>query len=532
MGYLRKEILKHFVAPFTSELVIFCVLWVMASLADVIGFFSIGEPLFGLYYALHGYIIIYIITFIASFLSEEPKRFIYLFFLLFGVVNVIIDVVCRYNFHYTFSEEVVEIIKATNASEAQEFLHTFIGGVPILLSCGVLFIASLFFIGLKFINRYVNSYSRLFSIMGLLLLVIAIASTTYKDSSNWNAIYINKIGLFFKKQVDYKLSEHRHDLQLEYELESIPNNIVIIIGESHSKFHSSLYGYHIQNSPRIAKRVNEENVFVYKNVASPAYHTLDAFKEILNSYAYDKEFLNRQEKWNESASIFDIAKALNMETFWISNQSRKGLWDNIPSSYAELCDSAFFTGEKNMVAGRILRHGYYDKDVVDLYKTIDFANKNKRKLIVFHLMGSHVEFTYRYPKEFEHFDLAAYEKKPQNQRQVLASYDNSILYNDYVVDEIIKNFENHDSMVIYFSDHSIDLYDSSESYYGHARPSDSVSVIAGKSIPFWVYLSPSCQQKRPELKGQITSELEVPFCTNMLYAKLLELLDIKQIASQ
>jgi heptose-I-phosphate ethanolaminephosphotransferase len=63
----------------------------------------------------------------------------------------------------------------------------------------------------------------------------------------------------------------------------------------------------------------------------------------------------------------------------------------------------------------------------------------------------------------------------------MAEYDNSVLYNDYVVSEIIKCFADKDAVVLYFSDHAIDLFETDEKYCGHALSNNASSENICKS---------------------------------------------------
>ena len=60
-------------------------------------------------------------------------------------------------------------------------------------------------------------------------------------------------------------------------------------------------------------------------------------------------------------------------------------------------------------------------------------SQRERNFYVVHLMGNHMDYKKRYPEEF---DIAL--PFTQKQKVALACYDNSVLYNDYVVNEIYR----------------------------------------------------------------------------------------------
>ena len=66
-------------------------------------------------------------------------------------------------------------------------------------------------------------------------------------------------------------------------------------------------------------------------------------------------------------------------------------------------------------------------------------------------MGTHIDYSMRYPKEFKKFS-------PEDEQglntinlsqKIRAEYDNAVLYNDFVVNEIIKRFETRNAIIIY-----------------------------------------------------------------------------------
>src|SRR5690606_33522041 len=116
---------------------------------------------------------------------------------------------------------------------------------------------------------------------------------------------------------------------------------------------------------------------------------------------------------------------------------------------------------------------YYDGDLIDVFKGIISKSKSLGKQIYYlHLQGSHFNYDERYPSEFNVF------KSPNKNRN---RYINSILYNDWVVDSLIKVAQSNDvDAIFYLSDHGEDLT------YGHNQGNYTKGM---SEIPFIVYLS-------------------------------------------
>ena len=95
-----------------------------------------------------------------------------------------------------------------------------------------------------------------------------------------------------------------------------------------------------------------------------------------------------------------------------------------------------------------------------------------------------------------------------------------------MVRQIIRFFENDDTMLLYLSDHALDVYNSSTDYVGHATGNPK-SKEAALRIPYMIYMSPTCQSLHPESKVIIEQELSKPLnSTNMIYS-LIEIIGVK-----
>jgi glucan phosphoethanolaminetransferase (alkaline phosphatase superfamily) len=135
---------------------------------------------------------------------------------------------------------------------------------------------------------------------------------------------------------------------------------------------------------------------------------------------------------------------------------------------------------------------HYDGNMLPNLETV-LAKPNKKKFIVLHQYGSHFNFQSRYPQEYELF-------KPimpasgvvfsflDNKDKIINSYDNSILYTDYFLSEVIKKTRKYkDSLVsvVYISDHATTLFDDGETYL---RSFNKVE-LTDFEIPYFIYFN-------------------------------------------
>ena len=231
MNQKMKWFLRAFQYPFIEEGALLMVFWFFSSVVDFVAYLLRGMPMFAFYYALHGFVIVYVLVLIHGVLQNTALRNAYETVLLgLGVVNVIVDVVCQYNFHTRFSVDFVQIIKATTFRESSEFLQTFVGVYPILLCLGVYVLGWYIYKRRRLICTYTRKWRNAVFVFGLFLLIGTLSVTAIRNSSNWSSIYINKIYLFLSEAEEVDLCKYRHSVNLSFGSDSIPKKLVIIIG--------------------------------------------------------------------------------------------------------------------------------------------------------------------------------------------------------------------------------------------------------------------------------------------------------------
>ena len=119
--------------------------------------------------------------------------------------------------------------------------------------------------------------------------------------------------------------------------------------------------------------------------------------------------------------------------FVVGALEKSGFNDNLVTRYAELCDSMLFTNLENVG----VYHHSYDEEVLPLIDNVQCnIASGENNFYFIHLMGSHYSFERRYRAEYNRFSSADYCNFPEWQRETRSHYDNSVLYNDYVVSEI------------------------------------------------------------------------------------------------
>ncbi|MCM1319942.1 MAG: phosphoethanolamine transferase [Muribaculaceae bacterium] len=422
----------------------------------------------------------------------------------FGLVTI---------YNQEFHRGIAAVLLASNFDESCNFIATYLNGSLVqsfLLYIGS-FIAS-YFIGSILVGRYLR---RLLSRRGgaviktikyILVIIVAgcvICNITLSVSKMASTNIKGKIVEFASIDSGHPIVPQNPVLNIN--TEDSPLTIVVIIGESHSSTHSQLYGYDKPNEPRLNKLLEDSTLFVFKSPIASELHTIECLEHMVGTYNGESD-----KNWYECLTFLEVANKAGYTTTWLSNQSAKGFHENPITKIAQYCNSIEFTNDG------MHKRTEFDEE---LFPIIDkHLNKDNRTLTVIHLQGSHIDYTQRSPENFKRFKPDDYELSTDKQKEVISAYDNSILYNDYVVSTIMNKYRDADAVVIYLSDHGQDLFQSSPDFFGHAKPNNKRSAEAALAVPFYVYLSPMFKQKHPAVTNRIENSTDnPPHLTNLIY---------------
>lgn len=510
-----RKFLKFFSTPFTESFSLFLSLTLLSSIVDVIAWITYGDPVFALYLGLHGYLMCYLLVLLYNAIKIRRIKKGYTVLLLFlGLISCLIDIVCHNTLHIGFTKDLVAIVMGTNPAESIEFVETFFTGSVFVVYAIVLFLIVMIYVKKDTINSlgYKFAYSLLF------ILFIGTGAICLKKSNNWEGVYLYKIITFLSYSASPDLNNYLQNPIVEC-VNDGPDNIVLIVGESFSKHHSSLYGYEKKTNPNLEKLRDDSLLFVYENIESAELGTILSFQCIMSTYR--PEYKGRV-NWYECLTLPEIVSKTDYKSIWISNQCRSGAYDNVVSRYAELCDTSIWTGAK--FTGIVKTD--LDELILEELKGRNEYISNKNFFVI-HLMGSHYSFKARYPVNFDVFKAENYTEYPNHQRDELAAYDNSVLYNDYVVSEIFTLLGDEETLIIYFPDHGLDVYNSDENYVGHPRPSNEKSATVGKEIPFMIYTSPLYKAHFPEKIEKIEKTVNKHYRTDDVLYTVMDIIGVK-----
>ncbi|VVO59712.1 phosphoethanolamine transferase CptA [Pseudomonas fluorescens] len=281
-----------------------------------------------------------------------------------------------------------------------------------------------------------------------------------------------------------------------------PSTLVLVIGESTNRQRMSLYGYPRNTTPELDKL--KDQLAVFDNVVTPRPYTIEALQQVL-TFA-DEE---NPDLYLSTPSLVSMMKQAGYKTFWITNQQTMTKRNTMLTTFSEQADEqVYLNNNRNQNAAQ------YDGDVIEPFNKA-LADAAPRKLIVVHLLGTHMSYQYRYPPTFDKFKDRNGVPPGVRDDQVPTynSYDNAVLYNDFVVSSLIKDYAKSDpnGFLLYLSDHGEDVFDS----VGHNTlgRNESKPTAPMYTIPFMAWASPKWRENHD---WNLAGDLQRPYSSSHL----------------
>ena len=312
------------------------------------------------------------------------------------------------------------------------------------------------------------------------------ASWLYANSKSW--LWIDQHAKVFGGLIlpwSYVANSMRHydavKLQPEY-LQLPPARVdlqdkavvVLVIGESARAKNFSLYGYARQTNPLLT----EAGVVVMPNAESCSTYTTQSLRCILSHAAGTSSGAAAYEP------LPNYLARQGVEVIWRSNNSGE---PPITVSKRLAADDV----RKDCRGDDCKRLDYDEVLFYGLEAQIRNTASNK-VFVVLHQSGSHgPQYFKKYPTEFERFKpvCRTVDLQKCDQQELINAYDNSILYTDYVlgnVVDVLRKLEGVASAMFYVSDHGESLGE--YGLYLHGTPSVLAPDFQTK-IPFIVWMS-------------------------------------------
>lgn len=380
-------------------------------------------------------------------------------------------------------------------------------------------------------SRVRSVVSRGLSILASVALILLIAVCFYKDYASLfrnNKELVKSLGP--SNSISAMLSydvHHRMDnlplVRLGEDAKPIPamhtppdkHLTILVVGETSRADNFALSGYPRDTNPLLSK----DNVVYFPETTSCGTATAISVPCMFSGMPrknYNEQLAHHRE------GLLDIVQRAGIAVQWNENDGGcKGACDRVPHQDMTKLNLADYC-IKGECQDEILFH--------DLQKYIDSLPNDG--LIVLHTIGSHGPTYYnRYPPQFRKFTPTCDTNEIQScsREQLVNTYDNTVLYVDYIVDKAIKLLQaqpgNVTTSLVYLSDHGESLGENG--VYLHGLPY-SIAPDSQKHIPMLIWLSDRYQQRHAVnyacLKKRASTEA---FSQDNLFSTMLGLVGVQ-----
>ena len=315
---------------------------------------------------------------------------------------------------------------------------------------------------------------------GLLLAAVPLTGATLATGT-WNVL-----DDLFPVNVCYnlKLAVERQAISLKYlknsrdfkfnatcmDADSVPQVLVLVIGETSRAANWQIMGYGRETNPELSRT---DGIIAFRDCLSQSNATHKSVP-ILLSPATAEDF----SVLYHSKGLLAAFREAGYHTAFVSNEPRNHSFND---HLGEQADTTIF-----------LRDGMRGdpKDSLMLpyvSQILAMGKEHPHQLIVLHTYGSHSTYSDRYEDYQGHFHPDKVFQATAGCRDVLVNaYDNTIRLTDHFLAEIIGMLERsgRPSALVYTSDHGEDIFDDERNLYLHASPWPSYYQLHTPLI-FW-----------------------------------------------
>ncbi|NHB93479.1 kdo(2)-lipid A phosphoethanolamine 7''-transferase [Photorhabdus cinerea] len=265
--------------------------------------------------------------------------------------------------------------------------------------------------------------------------------------SNWLAA----LGLYITTTIDEHLNQNELFNPAQTFTYIAPQGIddtyvIFIIGETARWDHMGILGYERDTTPLMNQ---EPNLVAFRGESCDTATKLS----LRCMFVREGGTKNNDQRTLIEQNIFSVLHKLGFSSELFSMQSEVWFYNNTDVdnfAFRELIASEYHNAGKPVD----------DMMLIDELKESLEHYPNGKHLIILHTKGSHYLYSQRYPRSF-----AKYQPECMNvddacsKTQLINAFDNSILYTDYFIKNVIDQIRDKKALVFYTSDHGESISD-------------------------------------------------------------------------
>lgn len=492
----------------------------------------------------------YILTLLVTLVPSRIRKYIKWIILCILYLIAIIDIFCFTRFGTGISPNIIQLIIETNGKESSDFFNSYITLDIFKSITGIIILIFSIHIVFSIIKKRILCQPNVYIgfIILFLLIICSISSIKHKKevvelfsiNSNKELVEFFSVDLS-RSRISYlpiyRLASSIHINSIEraqsslylqkfshLSIDSCNNiaspDIILIIGESYNKHHSSLYGYNLPTTPFQVEEARSGRLFVFNDAVTPYNLTSEVFKNILSL-----NDCSTKEEWYEKPLFTQILKNSGYNVSFISNQYQA-------KDFNDFSAGAFI--DNNQISKLQFCHRNnqlheYDMGLLQEYDSLKTNNK-ECNLTIFHFVGQHIDYKNRFPQEYNSFSYTNYQRTDLTREEIsiISDYDNATRYNDEVLKQIITTFIYTNTIILFLSDHGEECFDEIHTF-GRQHDQELNPFVAKNEfeIPFWIWCSDEYKEKHKEIVSAIKESTKLPFYSSDLGHIILYLAGIK-----
>ena len=463
------------------------------------------------------------------------------YFLIQGIFNFLffpIDIASLYLNKQSTSSAFLQNILRTDIGEATELLVSL---WPLCIVVGVLYVLY-FVLAFKVENQYLvpKKLRKVILISAVLAVVTGVTVfTIYGKTRHKNRSILNEMSnavqfcyIKLYKIYPYNLylgladivSKQNYQKKLEEQVSTFSFGIkpqvnddnplyILVIGEAARYDHLSLNGYERNTTPLLQVR---KNLISYDSAYAQANLTSYSLPLIITRATADDADRAYREK--------SIVEAFQ-EAGYYSGYLNKQLSYAIETRIVKVSDYAYQSNKEVDVENN------YD---IDLVAKLQECVSDTSQFFVLHTMGSHFRYEYRYPAEFEQFTPVMGKSfsylgiSEENKSEFINAYDNTILYLDYFLNELIEYVDglNRSAVIVYMSDHGESFWEDDRKLSLHGSYEISKYEF---HVPMLVWYSDEYQLNNSQKVENIKKNKAKTISSDAIFYSMLDIAGIKEV---
>ena len=338
-------------------------------------------------------------------------------------------------------------------------------------------------------------------------------------STPWRVVYALKYEQLTAREVE-RLASNMQQLDAVSTDSGVPN-IVLVIGESHNKHHSAVYGYGLPTTPWQSEMEEQGLMVKLTDAVTPWNVTSSVFKEMMSTHSCDQSG-----QWTDGVLFPALMRKAGYRVGFLSNQFYK-----TNRQTAANYNGSFFLNSQPFDSlcfdYRNQKHYVYD---IGLLREMPGA-QDTCSFVILHLLGQHQPYDERLTKQGHVFSAKDVKRKDLSaeERKVVADYDNATRENDRVLKAVYERYKNSEAVIIYVADHGEEVYDGNIGMFGRNHMAEPTPQImwAEFEVPLEIFLTPAVEKKRPWIGRALREAQTKPFGTDDLAHLVLRLGGVK-----